>query len=52
MRQEEKVMNLEELKVVDADVAAAIEAEMDRQNSHIELIASENWVSRNHELSE
>lgn len=32
MRQEEKVMNLEELKVVDADVAAAIEAEMDRQN--------------------
>ena len=45
MRQEEKVMNLEELKVVDADVAAAIEAEMDRQNSHIELIASENWVS-------
>lgn len=40
-----KVMNLEELKVVDADVAAAIEAELDRQNSHIELIASENWVS-------
>lgn len=38
-------MNLEELKVVDADVAAAIEAEMERQNSHIELIASENWVS-------
>lgn len=38
-------MNLEELKVVDADVAAAIEAELDRQNSHIELIASENWVS-------
>lgn len=38
-------MNLEELKVVDADVVAAIEAEMDRQNSHIELIASENWVS-------
>ena len=26
-------------------MAAAIEAEMDRQNSHIELIASENWVS-------
>lgn len=38
-------MNLEKLKVVDADVAAAIEAELDRQNSHIELIASENWVS-------
>ena len=38
-------MNLEELKVVDVDVAAAIEAELDRQNSHIELIASENWVS-------
>ena len=45
MRQEEKVMNLEELKVVDADVAAAIEAEIDRQNSHIELIASENCGS-------
>lgn len=37
---------LEEVKAVDPEVAEAIEAEMKRQNSHIELIASENWVSR------
>ena len=36
---------MEELKAVDLDVAAAIENELDRQNSHIELIASENWTS-------
>ena len=29
----------------DAEVAAVITAEIGRQNSHIELIASENWVS-------
>jgi len=34
-----------ELKLVDAEVAQAIESERERQNSHIELIASENWVS-------
>ena len=38
--------SLEEVKAVDPEVAAAIEAEMNRQNSHIELIASENWVSK------
>jgi len=27
------------------EVAQAITDELDRQNSHIELIASENWVS-------
>ncbi len=37
--------SLDEVKAVDVDVYNAIEAEMDRQNSHIELIASENWVS-------
>ncbi len=37
--------SLDEVKAVDIEVAAAIEAEMERQNSHIELIASENWVS-------
>lgn len=37
---------LEEVKAVDPEVAEAIEAEMKRQNSHIELIASENWVSK------
>ena len=30
----------------DIEVANAIKAEMERQNSHIELIASENWVSK------
>lgn len=38
--------SLDEVKAVDKEVAAAIEAEMARQNSHIELIASENWVSK------
>lgn len=36
---------LEDIKTVDQEVADAITAEFDRQNSHIELIASENWVS-------
>ncbi len=36
---------MEDLKAVDMEVATAIENELDRQNSHIELIASENWVS-------
>ena len=37
--------NYEELKKVDIEIAEAIESERERQNSHIELIASENWVS-------
>ena len=37
--------SFEEIQAVDAEVASAIQAEMQRQNSHIELIASENWVS-------
>lgn len=36
---------LEDIKKVDMEVADAITAEFERQNSHIELIASENWVS-------
>ena len=36
---------LEDIQKVDQEVADAITAEFDRQNSHIELIASENWVS-------
>ena len=36
---------IEEIRSVDPQVAAAIEAEEQRQNSHLELIASENWVS-------
>lgn len=37
---------LEDIKAVDEQVAEAISSELDRQNSHIELIASENWVSK------
>ncbi len=36
---------LEEVKAVDTAVYDAINAEYERQNRHIELIASENWVS-------
>ena len=35
----------ENLKNVDIEIAEAINSERERQNSHIELIASENWVS-------
>ena len=38
--------SLDEVKNVDPEVAEAIVAESERQNSHIELIASENWVSK------
>ena len=38
--------SLDEVKKADPEIAQAIEAEMARQNSHIELIASENWVSK------
>ena len=37
--------SLEEVKAVDPEIAQAIVDEQERQNSHIELIASENWVS-------
>ena len=37
--------SFEEVKAADPQVAEAITAELERQNSHIELIASENWVS-------
>ncbi|MCF0122439.1 MAG: serine hydroxymethyltransferase [Lachnospiraceae bacterium] len=38
--------SLDEVRVVDPEIAALIMAELERQNSHIELIASENWVSK------
>ncbi len=38
--------DFEEIRKADGEIADAIRAEMDRQNSHIELIASENWVSQ------
>jgi glycine hydroxymethyltransferase len=38
--------SLEEVRAVDPEIADLIMAELKRQNSHIELIASENWVSK------
>ncbi|MBQ1401154.1 MAG: serine hydroxymethyltransferase [Firmicutes bacterium] len=38
--------SFDEIKNTDPQIAEAIEAEIERQNSHIELIASENWVSK------
>ena len=35
---------LNDIKTVDSEIANAISDEFERQNSHIELIASENWV--------
>lgn len=36
---------MDELRSVDPEIAQCIDDEAARQNSHIELIASENWVS-------
>ena len=38
--------SLEEVRAVDPEIADLIVKEQERQNSHIELIASENWVSK------
>ncbi len=38
--------SLELLKREDPEIAQAISDEMQRQNGHLELIASENWVSK------
>ena len=38
--------DFDEIMATDPQIADAIKAEMGGQNSHIELIASENWVSR------
>lgn len=38
--------SFEEIQNVDNEIASAIQDEIARQNSHIELIASENWVSK------
>ena len=37
---------LEDIRAVDPEIADVIVAEQKRQNEHIELIASENWVSK------
>ena len=38
--------SIEKVRKVDPEIAAAIEQEVQRQNDHIELIASENWTSK------
>ena len=38
--------SLDDVRCIDPEIADAIVAEERRQNSHIELIASENWVSK------
>jgi glycine hydroxymethyltransferase len=38
--------SIEEVRMTDPEIAAAIEKEVQRQNDHIELIASENWTSK------
>lgn len=38
--------SFEEVRREDPEIAAAIESEIKRQNDHLELIASENWVSK------
>ena len=38
--------SIENIRDTDPEIAEAIEKEIGRQNDHIELIASENWVSK------
>ena len=38
-------MSFDKIRLIDPELAKAMDAECERQNSHIELIASENWVS-------
>lgn len=38
--------SIENIRCTDPEIAEAIEKEIGRQNDHIELIASENWVSK------
>ena len=38
--------SIEEIRKVDPEIAGLLEAEYVRQNSHLELIASENWASK------
>ena len=38
--------SIDEVRMTDPEIAAAIEKEIKRQNDHIELIASENWTSK------
>lgn len=42
----ETMYSLEEIRNTDPEIADCICKEVERQNSHIDLIASENWVSK------
>lgn len=42
---EDYSMNMDALRRTDPEIAETIDREYRRQNSHLELIASENWVS-------
>ena len=42
----QQMYSFDEVKNIDPEIAQAIVDEQNRQNSHIELIASENWVSK------
>ena len=44
--QEQGMYSFDEVRNVDPEIAQAIVDEQNRQNTHIELIASENWVSK------
>lgn len=44
--EELQMYSIDDVSKVDKEIAELIEAELARQNSHIELIASENWVSK------
>ena len=45
-QEDSRMYAFDEIKKADSEIADAIQAEMERQNSHLELIASENWVSK------
>ena len=39
------MINLKEIALVDPETASTMEKELERQRTHLELIASENFVS-------
>lgn len=45
-QEEDRMYTWEDIHNVDPEVADLIQKEFERQNSHIELIASENWASK------
>lgn len=44
--EENQMFSFEEISTFDPEIATAMQDEINRQNSHIELIASENFVSK------